>query len=126
MPKFYRVYEDDFKANPFCSDMDEDLKSRAIIIEERFKEEFIAEQVGRFTRHLLSILHEMPARGKHNPFNCIASKYPRFYSADYGETIMCPVCNHTIDESEWNNYVEDLRPCCTLREYEFEMEEEEE
>ena len=124
MPKYYRVDMDDFESLPFGSDMDEGGEGHAMVIEEQFKDDFIAEQVGRFTRHLLSIMNEMPTRGEHNPFNCIASKYPRFHSADYGETIICPVCKHTIDESEWNNYVEDLRPCCTICEYEFEMEEE--
>ena len=126
MPKYYRVDMDDFEQLPFCSDMDEGWEGHALIVEEQFKEEFIAEQIGRFTRHLLSIMNEMPTRGEHNPFSRLASKYPRFHSVDFGETIICPICKHTIDENEWNNYVEDLRPCCTICEYEFEMEEEEE
>ena len=124
MPKFYRVNQDDFEALPFYSDMNEGWEGHAIIIEEQFKEEFIAEQVGRFTRHLLSILHEMPTRGEHNPFSRIASEYKRKYSELFGNCIVCPECEHTIDESEWNNNAEDLRPCCTICEYEFEMEEE--
>ena len=59
MPKYYHVDEDDFKALPFWSEMDESGKGHALIIEERFKEDFIAEQIAQFTRHLLSILHEM-------------------------------------------------------------------
>ena len=59
MPKYYRVDDDDFEALPFYSDMDEGWEGHALIIEEQFKEEFIAEQVGRFTRHLMSILHEV-------------------------------------------------------------------
>ena len=55
MPKYYHIDMDDFEALPFCSDMDEGWKGHALIIKEEFKEEFIAEQVGRFTRHLLSI-----------------------------------------------------------------------
>ena len=59
MPKYYRVDEDDFEALPFYSEMDESGEGHALIIEERFKEEFIAEQIAQFTRNLLSILHEM-------------------------------------------------------------------
>ena len=59
MPKYYRIDEDDFEVLPFYSKMDEGWEGHALIIEERFKEDFIAEQIAQFTRHLLSILHEM-------------------------------------------------------------------
>jgi hypothetical protein len=124
MPKYYRVDEDDFEALPFYSDMDEGWEGHALIVEEQFKEEFIAEQVGRFTRHLLSILREMPTRGEHNPFNRIASKYPREHSQFYGDYIVCPKCRTELDEEEWNAIMDDMRPCCPVCEYEFEMEEE--
>lgn len=58
MPKYYRVDESDFEALPFWSEMDESGEGHALIIEERFKEDFITEQIAQFTRHLLSILHE--------------------------------------------------------------------
>lgn len=58
MTKYYRVNQDDFKALPFYSDMDEGGEGHALIVEEQFKEDFIAEQVARFTRHLLSIMSE--------------------------------------------------------------------
>lgn len=125
MPKFYRVYQNDFKAIPFQSDMDEDLEDRAIIIEEQFKEEFIAEQVGRFTRHLLSILHEMPTRGERYPFKHISNKYPREHSRHLGDFVVCPVCRTRLGEEGWNTDADDLGPCCPLCDYEFEMEEEE-
>ena len=63
MPKYYCVDESDFEALPFGSDMDEGGKGHTLIIEERFKEDFITEQIAKFTRHILSILHEMPTRG---------------------------------------------------------------
>ena len=124
MPKYYRVDNDDFEALPFYSDMDEGWEGHALIVEEQFKEEFIAEQVARFTRHLLSILHEMPTRGEHNPFNRIASKYPREHSQFYGDSIVCPACHTELDEEGWNENTDDMRPCCPNCEYEFEMEEE--
>ena len=126
MPKYYRVDMDDFEALPFCSDMDEGWKGHALIIEEQFKEEFIAEQIGRFTRHLLSILYEMPTRGEHNPFNRLASKYPREHSQFFGDYIVCPVCHTKLDEEEWNANTDDMCPYCPRCEYEFEMEKEEE
>ena len=124
MPKFYRVYQDDFEALPFQSDMDEGWQGHALIVEEQFKEEFIVEQVARFTRHLLSILHEMPTRGEHNPFKRISKKYPREHSKYYGDSIFCPACQTELDEEEWNTTMEELRPCCPICDYEFEMEEE--
>ena len=59
MTKYYRVDEYDFEALPFFFVMDESGEGHALIIEERFKEDFIAEQIAQFKRHLLSILHEM-------------------------------------------------------------------
>lgn len=123
MPKYYRVDDDDFEALPFCSDMDEGWEGHSLIIEEQFKEDFIAEQVGRFTRHLLSILHEMPTRGEYNPFNRIASKYPREHTKYLGDFVVCPSCRTEIDEDEWNGNMDDMSPCCPICDYEFEMEE---
>ena len=124
MSKFYRVYQDDFEALPFQSDMDEGLEGHALIIEEQFKDEFIAEQVGRFTRYLLSLLHEVPTRGEHNPFNRLANKYPREHSYVFGNYIVCPICRTKLDEEGWNTNTDDMRPYCLNCEYEFEMEEE--
>ena len=126
MPKYYRIEMDDFESLPFGSDMDEGGEGHAMVIEEQFKEEFIAEQVGRFTRHLLSIINEMPTRGEHNPFNCIASKYPREHSYVFGNYIVCPTCCTKLDEEGWNTNADDMSPCCPCCGYEFEMEEEEE
>ena len=126
MTKYYRVDEDDFSALPFYSEMDEGWEGHALIIEEQFKEEFIAEQIAQFTRHLLSILHEMPTRGEYNPFNRIASKYPREHTNFFGDFIVCPTCHAELGEEEWNTNTDDMRPCCPFCEYEFEMEEAEE
>ena len=126
MPKYYRVDEDDFEALPFCSEMDESGKGHALIIEEQFKEEFIAEQIAQFTRHLLSILHEMPARGEYNPFNRIASKYPREHTNFFGDFIVCPICHAELGEEEWNTNTDDMSSCCPFCDYKFEMEEAEE
>lgn len=126
MNKFYRVDQDDFEALPFYSDMDEGWEGHALIVEEQFKEDFIAEQVARFTRHLLSILHEIPMRGEHNPFNRISKKYPRHHTKFMGDYIVCPECHMELGEEEWNADTDDMRPCCPSCEYEFEMEEEEE
>lgn len=126
MNKFYRVDQDDFEALPFYSDMDEGWEGHALIVEEQFKEDFIAEQVARFTRHLLSILHEIPMRGERNPFDRIASKYQREHSYVFGNYIVCPKCHKKLSEDEWNANTDDMRPCCPMCEYEFEMEEEEE
>lgn len=126
MPKYYRVDEDDFEALPFYSDMDEGWEGHALIVEKQFKEDFIAEQVARFTRHLLSILLEMPTRGERNPFNRISKKYPRHHTKFMGDFIVCPECHMELDEDEWNADTDDTRPCCPSCEYEFEMEEEEE
>ena len=124
MPKYYRIEMDEFESLPFGSDMDEGGEGHAMVIEEQFKEEFIAEQVGRFTRHLLSIMNEMPTRGEYNPFNRLASKYPREHSLFFGDYIICPICCTEIDEEEWNTNTDDMSPCCPNCEYEFEMEEE--
>lgn len=124
MPKYYRVDEDDFEALPFYSDMDEGWEGHALIVEKQFKEDFIAEQVARFTRHLLSILLEMPTRGERNPFNRISKKYPRHHTKFMGDFIVCPECHMELDEDEWNADTDDTRPCCPSCEYEFEMEEE--
>lgn len=59
MSKYYRVDMDDFESLPFGSDMDEGGEGHAMVIEEQFKEEFVAEQVARFTRYLLSIMYEV-------------------------------------------------------------------
>lgn len=124
MAKYYRVDEDDFEALPFYSDMDEG-DEHSLIIEEQFKDDFIAEQVAQFTRHLLSILYEVPTRGERNPFNRIADKYPRKHF-DFGDFIICPICHAKLGEEEWNAITDDMRPCCPFCEYEFEMEKEEE
>ena len=126
MTKYYRVDQDDFEVLPFYSDMDEGWEGHALIIEEQFKDDFIAEQVARFTRHLLSILHEIPMRGEHNPFNRVSKKYPRKHAKLVGDFIICPKCHTKIDEEEWNSNTDDMRPCCPICEYEFEMEKEEE
>lgn len=124
MPKYYRIDMDDFKALPFYSDMDEGWEGHALIVEKQFKEDFIAEQVARFTRHLLSILLEMPTRGERNPFNRISKKYPRHHTKFMGDFIVCPECHMELDEDEWNADTDDTRPCCPSCEYKFEMEEE--
>lgn len=127
MPKYYSVDIDDFEALPFGSAMDEGWKGHSLIIEEQFKEEFIAEQVAQFTRHLLSILNEIPMRGEQNPFNRISKKYPREHTTFYGDIIVCPICHAELDEEEWNTNMDDMRPHCpNCGEYEFEMEKEEE
>lgn len=126
MSKYYRVDMDDFEQLPFGSDMDEGWEGHALIIEEQFKEDFIAEQVARFTRHLLSILYEMPTRGEHNPFCRVSKNYERKHSQFYGDYIVCPVCGWALDENEWNSIADDMRPCCPECEYGFEMEKEEE
>ena len=126
MAKRYRVDEDDFEALPFWSEMDESGEGHALIIEEQSKDDFIAEQVAQFTRHLLSILHEVPTRGEYNPFKRIASKYPREHTNSFGDFIVCPICHAELDEEEWNENMDDMRPCCPICEYKFEMENEEE
>ena len=126
MAKYYRIDEDDFEALPFYSDMDEGEEEHSLIIEEQSKDDFIAEQVARFTRHLLSILHEVPTRGEYNPFNRIASKYPREHTNFFGDLIICPICHAELSEEEWNENTDDMRPCCPVCEYKFEMEKEEE
>ena len=123
MNKYYRVEESDFEALPFGSEMDDGLEVHSLIIEEQCKEDFIAEQVANFTRHLLSIIHEVPTRGEHNPFYHISKNYERKHSQFYGNYIVCPVCGRELDEDEWNSITDDTRPCCPTCEYEFEMEE---
>ena len=125
MAKYYRVDQDDFEALPFYSDMDEGWTGHALIVEEQFKEEFIVEQIARFTRHLLSILHEMPTRGEHNPFCNLAAKY-HYCSSSFGIAVKCPQCGLEIGEDEWDSNTDDMRPCCPRCEYEFEMEKGEE
>ena len=125
MAKYYRVDENDFEALPFYSDMDEGEEEHSLIIEEQSKDDFIAEQVAQFTRHLLSILYEVPMRGECNPFNRIASKYPREHS-DFEDFIIYPTCHAELSEEEWNTNTDDMRPCCPFCEYKFEMEEAEE
>ena len=125
MAKYYRVDEDDFEALPFYSDMDEGEEEHSLIIEEQSKDDFIAEQVARFTRHLLSILYEVPTRGEHNPFCNLAAKYHRYYSS-FGVVVKCPRCGFEISEDEWDSNTTDMRPCCPICEYKFEMDEEEE
>lgn len=125
MDKYYQVNRDDFDALPFYSDIDENWEGHTLIVKEEFKNDFIAEQVARFTRHLLSILHYVPTRGEYNPFNRIASKYRRMngYPFDY---IVCPACHAEVYEKDWNENRDNLRPCCPFCDYEFEMEKEEE
>ena len=125
MAKYYRVDEDDFEALPFYSDMDEGEEEHSLIIEEQSKDDFIAEQVAQFTRHLLSILHEMPTRGERNPFNRIADKYPRKHFG-FGDFIICPICHAELGEDDWDSNTADMRPCCPVCEYKFEMKKEEE
>lgn len=125
MNKYYQVYMDDFEALPFYSDMDEGWEGHSLIIEEQHREDFIAEQVANFTRHLLSIMHEMPTRGKYNPFKNISQKYSRVHRNWFGDCVACPCCKDEIDEEEWNSNTNDMRPCCPTCEYEFEMEESE-
>ena len=122
MNKYYRIEESDFESLPFYSEMDEGLELHSLIIEEQYKEDFIAEQVANFTRHLLSIIKETPTRGEHNPFCNLAAKYHRYYSSS-GIAVECPQCGFKIDEEEWDSNTEDIRPCCPHCEYEFEMEE---
>lgn len=126
MPKYYRIEMDEFESLPFGSDMDEGGEGHAMVIEEQFKDDFIAEQVGRFTRHLLSIMNEMPTRGEHNPFNLISKKYKREHTNFFGAFIVCPKCHEELGEEEWNTNTDDMSPCCPCCGYEFEMEEEEE
>lgn len=126
MPKYYRVDESDFDALPFYSEMDEGGKGHTLIIEERFKEDFIAEQIAQFTRHLLSIIYEMPARGERYPFNNISSKYPREHTNFFGDFIVCPTCHAELGEEEQNTNTDDMSPCCPFCEYKFEMEDAEE
>lgn len=123
MPKYYRIEMDEFESLPFGSDMDEGGEGHAMVIEEQFKEDFIAEQVGRFTRHLVSIMNEMPTREEYNPFCNLAAKY-HYCSSSFGITVECPQCGFEISEEEWDSNTDDIRPCCPRCEYEFEMEEE--
>lgn len=126
MTKYYRVDEDDFEALPFYSDMGEGEEGHSLIIEEQARDDFITEQVARFTRHLLSILHEVPTRGEYNPFNRIASKYPREHTNFFGDFIVCPACHEELFEEDWNANMDDMSSCCPVCEYKFEMEGEEE
>jgi len=123
MTKYYRVDGSDFEALPFGSEMDEGWEGHSLIIEEQYKEEFIAEQVANFTRHLLSIIHEIPVREKYNPFKNISQKYSRIHYSWMGNCVACPHCKNEISEEEWNSNLDDMRPCCPTCEYEFEMEE---
>lgn len=124
MPKFYRVGKNDFEALPFRSDMNEDFEDHALIIEEQFKEEFIAEQVGRFTSHLLKILRPMTVRGDINPYKKIGKQYERGHDLWEGEAVICPNCNVAITEKDWDTCNFDTNPTCMCCDYEFEMEEE--
>ena len=90
MSKYYRVDMDDFERMPFGSDMDENWGGHEIVVEEQFKDEFIAEQVSRFTLYLLSILHEVERREDKNPFSRIAKKYPRGRNLWNMEVVYCP------------------------------------
>lgn len=125
MPKFYKVDMDEFERMPFGSDMDENWSGHEIVIEEQFKDDFIAEQVGRFTRHLLSILHEVETREEQYPFSKISKKYPRETFKYYGESVICPHCGHPNGEEEWNSEYKLVYPCCLYCVGDFEMEEEE-
>ena len=77
MSKYYRVEQDSFEALPFYSEWDEGYEGHSIIIKEYNKEEFIAEQISRFTLHLLSILNEIPTNEEITPSNHISSNYTR-------------------------------------------------
>ena len=126
MSKYFCVDAYDFERIPFGSDMDEKWGDREMVIKERFKDEFIAEQVSRFTRYLLSILREIETRGDKNPFNRIAKKYSRGRSPWNMEIVYCPECHAEIDEEDWN-ICSDTDPCCPFCcNYNFEMEENEE
>lgn len=122
MSKYYRVDQDDFEALPFYSEKDDGYEGHSIIIKERNKDEFIAEQVSRFTLHLLSILNEMPTREEIIPFSRISSKYVRQSSDWYRTYIVCPHCGSCISEEEWNSNTSDMRPCCYFCEGDIEME----
>lgn len=118
MPKYYEVNQDDFESLPFNSELDEEMSGHKIVIEERSKDEFIAEQVANFTFHLLSVLHKKEARGDYNPFNKIAKKYQR-----RDECIVCPGCGEMIrEEEDWNDNSDCLSPLCPFCLFEFEME----
>lgn len=126
MPKYYRVEMDDFESLPFGSDMDEGWEGHAMVIEEQFKDEFVAEQVSRFTHYLLSILHEVERRGDIHPFENLSHKYRRTVN-EYGERyVICQKCTRPLWEDDWDNNTVDTSPCCPYCDYEFEMEEEEE
>ena len=125
MPKYYEVNLDDFENLPFGSDMDECWSGHTIVIEEQFKDEFVAEQVSHFTRYLLSILHEVERRGDKYPFENLSHKYSRTVN-QYGEwRIFCPTCQHPILESDWDEETNLISPCCPYCLEELEMEEEE-
>lgn len=68
MTKYYRVDEDDFEALPFWSEMDESGEGHALIIEERFKEDFIAEQIAQFTRTYYLFFMKWKKRRSNPPF----------------------------------------------------------
>lgn len=123
MAKYFYVDVDDFEQLPFESDMDEGWEDHLLIIEEQFKEGFIAEQIAQFTGHLLSILHELPTREEHNPFCSLAAKY-HYCSSSFGIAVECPQCGFKIGEDEWNSNTDDMLPRCPQCKYEFEMEEE--
>ena len=126
MPKYYRVDMDDFERMSFGSDMDENWGAHEIVIEEQFKDEFIAEQVSRFTIYLLSILHEVERRGDRYPFDNLSYKYGREVT-QYGEWfVLCPECMHPLLESEWNDETSLVSPCCPYCLAELEMREEDE
>lgn len=126
MPKYYRIEMDDFESLPFGSDMDEGDEGHAMVIEEQFKDEFVAEQVSRFTRYLLSILHEVERRGDKYPFDNLSRKYNREVT-QYGEWfVLCPSCMHLLLENDWNEETNLINPCCPYCLEELEMEEEEE
>lgn len=126
MPKYYRVDMDDFERMPFGSDMDENWDGHEIVVEEQFKDEFIAEQVSRFTLYLLSILHAVETRGEKYPFSKISKKYPRETFKYYGASVICPHCGHPNGEEEWNSEYQLIHPCCLYCVGDFEMEEDEE
>ena len=122
MSKFYRVDQDNFEALPFYSEMDDCYEGHSIIIEERNRDEFIAEQVSHFTLHLLSILNEMPTREEVISFDRISSKYTRQSSEWFGKYIVCPHCGSYISEEDWNSNTSDMRPRCYFCDGDIEME----
>lgn len=125
MSKFYKVNENDFKLMPFRSEVDENWNGHEIVFDAKFRDDFIAEQVGQFTRHLLSVIHEVETRKDKYPFSKISKMYPRKTFQYYGVSVVCPYCGLPNGEVDWNEEYEVIRPYCLRCNGEFRMEEEE-